>query len=134
MTLCLAVYPPPTSVCSLMKKLVDTLHMPPLHYSLYCSMSLCYTTSLLQVDRSPTGSGVTARIALQYSKGHITVGQRREFKAINGSVFTGAVVKETTCGQHKAVIVEVGGKGHYTGHATFTLEDDDPFPNGFLLQ
>ncbi len=86
------------------------------------------------MDRSPTGSGVTARIALQYSRGEVAVGQRRVFQAINGSTFTGAVVKETLCGQHKAVIVEVGGKGHYMGQTTFTLENDDPFPEGFLLQ
>ncbi|CAH2328755.1 trans-3-hydroxy-L-proline dehydratase [Pelobates cultripes] len=68
-----------------------------------------------QVDRSPTGSGVTARIALQYHKGLIQLDQTRSFRSgATDSVFTGKAVKETTCGNLKAVIVEVSGQAFYT--------------------
>ncbi|XP_033260560.1 trans-3-hydroxy-L-proline dehydratase isoform X3 [Orcinus orca] len=97
-----------------------------------------------QVDRSPTGSGVTARIALQYYKGLLELNQTRAFKSsATGSVFTGKAVRvsgtlsfsfEVKCGDFKAVIVEVSGQAHYTGTANFTVEDDDPLRDGFLLK
>ncbi|XP_044520813.1 trans-3-hydroxy-L-proline dehydratase isoform X2 [Gracilinanus agilis] len=88
-----------------------------------------------QVDRSPTGSGVTARIALQYHKGLIQLNQTRTFKSgATGSLFTGKPVKETKCGEFKAVVVEVSGQAYYTGTANFIIEEEDPLKNGFLLQ
>lgn len=88
-----------------------------------------------QVDRSPTGSGVTARIALQYHKGLIQLEQTRTFKSgATDSLFTGKAVKETVCGDYNAVIVEVSGRAHYTGTASFTVESDDPLKDGFLLK
>ena len=90
----------------------------------------------LQVDRSPTGSGVSARIAVQHAKGLIKPGQVRTFRCgVNGSEFTGEVVKSTRLtkdGEENAVIVQVSGKGHYMGKACFTIEKDDPFQQGFL--
>ncbi|XP_016149737.1 trans-L-3-hydroxyproline dehydratase isoform X1 [Sinocyclocheilus grahami] len=88
-----------------------------------------------QVDRSPTGSGVTARIALQYHKGLIGLNQTRSFKSgATGSVFTGKAIEETTCGDFRAVVVEVTGHAHYSGVASFTQENDDPLRGGFLLR
>uniref|UniRef100_A0A673NHB4 trans-L-3-hydroxyproline dehydratase n=2 Tax=Sinocyclocheilus rhinocerous TaxID=307959 RepID=A0A673NHB4_9TELE len=88
-----------------------------------------------QVDRSPTGSGVTARIALQYHKGLIGLNQTRSFKSgATGSVFTGKAIEETTCGDFRAVVVEVRGHAHYSGVASFTQESDDPLRGGFLLR
>ncbi|XP_067239757.1 trans-L-3-hydroxyproline dehydratase isoform X2 [Chanodichthys erythropterus] len=87
-----------------------------------------------QVDRSPTGSGVTARIALQYHKGLIGLNQTRSFQSgATGSVFTGTA-KETMCGDFRAVVVEVKGHAHYSGVASFTQESDDPLSRGFLLR
>jgi proline racemase len=87
-----------------------------------------------EVDRSPTGSGVTARIALQHARGLIALGQERRFESLTGAIFTGKALKETRAGRFPAVTVEVGGKAHYTGRATFTLEDDDEIGRGFLLK
>lgn len=86
-----------------------------------------------QVDRSPTGSGVSARLALQWSRGQIALGQPRSFESLTGTHFTGTVLEETRVGAHRAVVVEVSGTAHYTGDARFTLEPDDPLGNGFLL-
>lgn len=86
-----------------------------------------------QVDRSPTGSGVAARIALQYERGLIGLGAERTFESIVGSTFTGRAVRETAVGDRPAVIVEVGGRAHYVGESTFTVEPEDPL-EPFLLR
>jgi trans-L-3-hydroxyproline dehydratase len=86
-----------------------------------------------EVDRSPTGSGVTARIAVQVAKGEIMLGQSRRFESVTGAVFTGRALERTRVGSVPAVIVEVGGRAHYTGSARFTLEPGDPLA-GFLLR
>ena len=86
-----------------------------------------------QVDRSPTGSGVTARIAVQHARGQIPLGVEREFESLTRSTFTGRAVREVMAGDRPAVIVEVGGRAHYTGEAIFTAEDDDPLAP-FLLR
>ncbi|XP_035278376.1 trans-L-3-hydroxyproline dehydratase isoform X2 [Anguilla anguilla] len=88
-----------------------------------------------QVDRSPTGSGVTARIALQYHRGLIQLGQSRVFQSgATGSLFTGKAVQEASCGEFKSVVVEVAGRAHYTGISSFVQEGDDNLSGGFLLK
>jgi proline racemase len=87
-----------------------------------------------EVDRSPTGSGVTARIALQHARRQIALGQERAFESITGAIFTGRALKQTKTGRFDAVIVEVGGKAQYTGSAKFTLEEGDEIGRGFLLR
>ena len=87
-----------------------------------------------QVDRSPTGSGVTARIAVMRAKGLIEMGQARRFESITGSVFSGRAIAESKLGDIDTVTVEVGGRAHYTGSARFTVEPDDMLAGGFLLR
>ncbi|XP_033104942.1 trans-L-3-hydroxyproline dehydratase-like [Anneissia japonica] len=88
-----------------------------------------------QVDRCPTGSGVTARIALQHAKSLIQLGQKRLFESgANKTLFTGMAVKQTKCGDFDAVVVEVAGHGYYTGEASFMLEEEDVVGKGFLLR
>ena len=87
-----------------------------------------------QVDRSPTGSGVTARLALQHARGLISPGQTRLFRSLTGQDFTGEVVEETQAGRHRAIIARVGGRAFYTGRAQFDAEPDDPLREGFLLR
>ncbi|NXW42860.1 T3HPD dehydratase, partial [Nyctiprogne leucopyga] len=88
-----------------------------------------------QVDRSPTGSGVTARIALQYHKGLIQLNQSRTFRSsTTGSLFTGKAVQATKFGDYNAVVVEVSGEAFYIGTATFTVEEEDPLKYGFCFK
>jgi proline racemase len=87
-----------------------------------------------EVDRSPTGSGVTARLAAMYAKGGIGIGETRLFESVTGARFTGEVVRTVKSGPHDAVIARVGGRAHYTGKAVFTVEEDDPLGGGFLLR
>ncbi len=86
-----------------------------------------------QVDRSPTGSGVSARIALQWTRGEIALHQPRRFESLTGARFAGTAVEETRVGPYRAVVVEVSGRAHYSGEARFTLEPDDPLGEGFRL-
>ncbi|XP_001627872.2 trans-L-3-hydroxyproline dehydratase [Nematostella vectensis] len=87
-----------------------------------------------QVDRCPTGSGVTARIAVQYAKQLIGLNQLRVFEGVSGSKFGGRVLKETKCGEFDAVHVEVAGHAFYTGSCSFRVEKDDDLKYGFLLK
>ena len=86
-----------------------------------------------QVDRSPTGSGVSARVALMHARGQLAVGQSRSFESVLGTRFTGTALTEVKAGRFKAVTVEVSGMAHYTGSAVFTVEADDPLADGFRL-
>ncbi|MEH6402207.1 MAG: proline racemase family protein [Sneathiella sp.] len=87
-----------------------------------------------QIDRSPTGSGVTARLAVAHAKGETTIGRLHSFESITGTVFTGKVVAKAEASPYKAVTVEVGGRAHYSGSAEFIMEEDDMLAGGFLLR
>ena len=87
-----------------------------------------------QVDRSPTGSGVTARLAAMHAKGEAGTGETRLFESIVGSRFEGAVARRAKAGELDAVTVRVSGRAHYSGRAEFVVEDDDPLGRGFLVR
>ncbi len=87
-----------------------------------------------EVDRSPTGSGVTARMAARFHRGSIQLSQVCEFESVTGARFTGEVVTTADCGSRAAVIVRVSGRAHYTGEARYWLEEGDEIGKGFLLK
>jgi trans-L-3-hydroxyproline dehydratase len=87
-----------------------------------------------EVDRSPTGSGVTARMAARFQRGMVQPGEVCEFESVTGALFTGQVRGTSTCGSKPAVTVRVGGHAYYTGEARFWLEDGDEIGKGFLLK
>jgi proline racemase len=87
-----------------------------------------------EVDRSPTGSGVTARIALAVARDPALASADFTFESITGSRFTGRVVEATTTGRFAAIRAEVAGRAYYTGNSVFTVEADDPLAGGFLLK
>ena len=84
-----------------------------------------------QLDRSPTGSGVTARLALAHARGEIAQGQKCCFKGVSGVSFGGVITARTRIGNHPAVTVQVGGSAFYNGETDFVIEDDDPLREGF---
>ena len=86
-----------------------------------------------QVDRSPTGSGVTARMALLYRRGQVAVGESRRFKSVTDGEFSGRVLETTRAGPHPAVTVEVTGQAFFTGESLFWHEPQDGLGRGFLL-
>jgi proline racemase len=87
-----------------------------------------------EVDRSPCGSGTSARLALLHATGALSLGETLIHESIIGSRFTGCVVEQTMEAGRKAVITEVEGSAWLTGYHTFVLESDDPLATGFLLR
>jgi proline racemase len=87
-----------------------------------------------EVDRSPTGTGVSARMALHYSRGEVGIGEPFTIESIIGTRFTGRVIEETRFGPHAAVIPEVEGQAFLTGRHTFFIDPGDPLAAGFLLR
>ena len=87
-----------------------------------------------EVDRSPTGTGVSARLALHHARGDITTGPSITIESILGTCFRGRVVGETTYGPHAAVTPEVTGRAFITGRNEFLIDPDDPLREGFLLR
>ncbi len=88
-----------------------------------------------EVDRSPTGTGVSARLALHYAKGEIIEGQEIVIESILGkdSTFSGRVVELSNAGPYPAVIPEVSGKAFVTGRSEFILDPGDILGQGFIL-
>ena len=87
-----------------------------------------------EVDRSPTGTGVSARAAILRARGQITKDQDFIVESILGTCFTGRVVRETRIGPYNAVIPEVTGRAHLTGRAEWLIDPRDPLKNGFFLR
>jgi proline racemase len=87
-----------------------------------------------EVDRSPTGSGVTARMALYGATGRTTGGRVHRFESVTGAIFTGELRDAMRLAGRPAFTVRVGGKAHYMGESKFRLEPDDEIGRGFLLR
>jgi trans-L-3-hydroxyproline dehydratase len=87
-----------------------------------------------EVDRSPTGSGVSARVALHYAKGELGLNQPITIESILGTSMTVRVVAKTQFGPHDAVIPEVTGTAHFTGLHEFYFDPADALRCGFILR
>ncbi len=87
-----------------------------------------------EVDRSPCGSGTSARLALLDAAGQLPRGAELRHLSIVGSAFTGRVVGASEVAGRPAVITEVEGSAYRTGTSTFTHDPDDPLGEGFLLR
>ncbi len=87
-----------------------------------------------EVDRSPTGSGVSARAALHHARGELAANETITIESILGSTMTVRVVERTKFGPYAAVIPEVSGTAHFTGHHEFWFDPQDPLVNGFILR
>lgn len=87
-----------------------------------------------EVDRSPCGSGTSARLALLHAEGRLGVGDPLRHLSIVGSEFTGRIVGETEVAGRPAVVTEVEGSAYRTGRADFELDPADPLGEGFLLR
>jgi trans-L-3-hydroxyproline dehydratase len=87
-----------------------------------------------EVDRCPTGTGVSARLALHYARGEIGLDQSMVVESIIDSRFSGRIVEATTFGPHSAIIPEVEGTAHITGRHEFLIDPADPLRDGFVLR
>jgi len=85
------------------------------------------------LDRSPTGTGVSAHLALLHAKGNLHVGQSLRFESLLGTQFGGTIAAATQLGSYPAIIPQVEGRAYLTGRHEFTIDPDDPLKDGFLL-
>jgi proline racemase len=87
-----------------------------------------------EVDRSATGSGVSARAALHHARNEIELGEPITIESILGSTMTVTAVERTRFGPHEAIVPEVRGTAYVTGRHEFFFDADDPFARGFILR
>jgi proline racemase len=85
------------------------------------------------LDRSPCGTGTSARLANLWARGGIAVDREFVHESIIGSLFEGRVVETTRVGPFEAVVPEIRGRAYLAGIGQLVLRPDDPFPAGFLL-
>jgi trans-L-3-hydroxyproline dehydratase len=87
-----------------------------------------------EVDRSATGSGVSARAALLHAKGELQENQRVTIESILGTTMVVEIKKLSQYGPYNAVIPEVGGSAFITGQNTFYFDPEDPLGKGFIFR
>jgi proline racemase len=87
-----------------------------------------------ELDRSATGSGVSARAALHFAKGQLGLNERVTIESILGSTMSVEVVEVTKFGPYEAVIPEVAATASIIGRDEFYFDPDDPFRNGFIFR
>ena len=87
-----------------------------------------------KIDRSPTGTAVSARMALMHAKGLLQIGQTFEAFSIIKSKFTGRIVREENVSDKPAIIPEITGRAWITGTHQHFLDPDDPWPEGYRLK
>jgi 4-hydroxyproline epimerase len=85
------------------------------------------------IDRSPCGTGTSARMAQLHAKGRLKAGDGFVHESIIGSLFSGRVEKETTVGGRPAIVPSIGGWARMTGLNTIFIDDRDPFAHGFVV-
>jgi proline racemase len=85
------------------------------------------------IDRSPCGTGTSAKMATLVAKGRLRVGDDFRHEGILGTVFTGRVLEETAIGPYRAIVPSITGQAWITGFADYVVDPTDPFPDGFTV-
>ncbi|WP_323782995.1 trans-3-hydroxy-L-proline dehydratase [Thalassovita sp.] len=86
-----------------------------------------------KIDRSPTGTAASARMALLHARGEMRVGETITARSIINSEFHGRIVETATVGDIPAIIPEITGRAWITGTHQHMLDPDDPWPEGYRL-
>ena len=85
------------------------------------------------LDRSPCGTGTSARMAQLHARGELGLGEPFRHESVIGTRFTGRLVAEAEVGGRPAVVPEITGRAWITGMGQYVLDAEDPFPAGFAL-
>jgi trans-L-3-hydroxyproline dehydratase len=86
-----------------------------------------------RLDRSATGTGLSARMAALHARGLMRVGDTMTHASVIGSTFDGRIVAETTVDGRTAIVPAIRGSAWITGTTELYVDDDDPFPEGYLI-
>ena len=87
-----------------------------------------------EVDRSPTGTGLSGRAAIHYARGELDAGEPFVVESILGTCFTGEIIEITKFGPYEAVIPKITGTAHICGRSELLIDPDDPLRDGFILR
>lgn len=98
-----------------------------------CSMRNVVIFGDAQADRSPCGTGTSAKLAALYAHGKIQIGEPFVYESFIGSRFTGVIKEITEVGGYTAVIPQITGSAYITGEATYVIDPDDPLKYGFVV-
>lgn len=85
------------------------------------------------LDRSPCGTGTSAKMAILHARGTLGLNQDFRHEGILGTVFTGRLVREVQVAGRAAVVPTISGRAYVTGHARYVLDPADPFPLGYTV-
>jgi len=85
------------------------------------------------IDRSPCGTGTTAKMTLLHHRGKLSPGEIYKNAGPLGTVFEGQIVQTLPIGEFQGIVGQIRGTAQVTGYHQFVLDDQDPFPKGFLL-
>ncbi|MEZ0327821.1 MAG: proline racemase family protein [Fimbriimonas sp.] len=86
------------------------------------------------IDRSPCGTGTSARMATLHAKGKLALNEDFVHEGILGTTFTGRLISESEIGNYKAVVPTISGQAWITGFCSYVLDPTDPFPTGYKVR
>jgi proline racemase len=85
------------------------------------------------MDTSPSGTGTSAGMAVLHARGVLAVGDDFRTEGVLGGVFRCGIARKTPIGEVTGIVPRIGGRAWITGYAKYVLQDDDPFPEGFMM-
>lgn len=85
------------------------------------------------IDRSPCGTGTSARMAVMHARGELGIGELFRHESVVDTVFSGRLIDTVRLGDITAVVPEITGHAWITGFADYVLDPTDPFPTGFTV-
>lgn len=122
---------------------IAQLSAPPIHPDAHRRNTVVVSTGKLDwsrpstwtgcLDRSPCGTGTCAKMAAMWAKGELPLNQDFNHEGILSTIFTGRLIRETTVGDYKAVVPTLRGTAWITGFASYVVDEEDPFPNGYTV-
>ncbi len=113
--------------------LYGTIFTGPAEHPAHHSRNVCIFADR-ELDRSPTGSGVSARAALHHARGELALNESIIIESILGSTMSVRAVETCRMGANKAIVPVVSGTAHFTGRNSFWIEPDDALGDGFLVR
>lgn len=122
---------------------IGQLSAPPTHPEAHRKNTVIVSTGQLDwnrpdtwtaaLDRSPCGTGTSAKMVAMWAKGELPLNQEFVHEGILGTTFTGKLIKETKLGDYDAVVPTIAGTAWITGFAQYVVDPEDPFPNGYTV-
>jgi proline racemase len=122
---------------------ISQLSAPPTHAGAHRKNAVIVSTGAFEwdnpetwtasLDRSPCGTGTSAKMAVLHAKGELAIDSDFVHESILGTLFTGRIVEEVQVGPYRGIVPEISGTAWITGFSNYVLDPTDPFPEGFIV-